>query len=318
VTGVFFIPAGSDTARAPELYAHPRWPKLQAGFRSEGAVILAFVSPTGLSQLSAVADGALVLAPEGVPAGFTLSRDIPLFGVVRDRWLPSTSNRTSPTGVSMPIEVQRPRHRGIRAAIVALVIAGLAIGGWALLARARESLGAKGHALTAPSAAPPPPATALDRLPPTAVRDTLGWTVQLAAYASMDKALAHADRLAADAGVPALVTPVPQSENGPVWYRVVAGSYSTRPAAAEARGELWHRGVVSEGIGDLLLAPYSYHAPAGTSLDSLRRRGLPAVRWSNGVILLGAFEAPEQAAYTQAALKRAGVRATLLPRMGTP
>jgi len=142
--------------------------------------------------------------------------------------------------------------------------------------------------------------------------------VQLAAYASMDKALAHADRLAADAGMPAMVTPVLQGENGPVWYRVVAGSYATRPEAAEARGDLWHRGVVSEGIGDLLLAPYSYHTPAGTSLDSLRRRGLPAVRWSNGVVLLGAFEAPEQAAFMQAALKRAGVRANLLPRMGTP
>jgi len=35
ITGVFFIPAGSDTARASELYAHPRWQKLQAGFRSE-------------------------------------------------------------------------------------------------------------------------------------------------------------------------------------------------------------------------------------------------------------------------------------------
>jgi hypothetical protein len=68
----------------------------------------------------------------------------------------------------------------------------------------------------------------------------------------------------------------------------------------------------------LLLAPYSYHAPAGASLDSLRHKGLPAVRWSNGTILLGAFEAPDQAVYTQAQLKRAGVRANLLPRMGTP
>src|SRR5258708_19078881 len=56
------------------------------------------------------------------------------------------------------------------------------------------------------------------------------------------------------------------------------------------------------------LLPYTAlfrsHAPAGASLDTLRRRGLPAVRWSNGVILLGAFVAPEQAAYTQTALKR--------------
>src|SRR5207237_1571512 len=33
ITGVFFIPAGSDTARASEVYSHPRWQKLQAGFR---------------------------------------------------------------------------------------------------------------------------------------------------------------------------------------------------------------------------------------------------------------------------------------------
>jgi len=118
--------------------------------------------------------------------------------------------------------------------------------------------------------------------------------------------------------VPALVTPVPQGGTGPVWYRVLAGSYATRAAAGTARAGLWRRGVASEGVGDLLLAPYSYHAPAGASLDTLRRRGLPAVRWSNGVILLGAFEALDQAAFTQAALKRAGVRANLLPRMGTP
>ena len=144
--------------------------------------------------------------------------------------------------------------------------------------------------------------------------------MQLAAYATLDKALAHADRLAADAGIPTLVTPVPQSDGGksPIWYRVLAGSYATRAAAAVARAKMWRRGIVAEGIGDLLFAPYSYHVPAGTSLDSLRRRGLPAARWSNGNILLGAFEAPEQAAFTEAALTRARMRANLLPRMGTP
>ncbi len=153
VTGVFFIPAGSDTARAPEVYAHPRWPKLQAGFRSEGALLLAFVSPSGLSQLSAAADGAFALAPEGLPPGFTLGRDIPLFGVVRDRWLPSASQRTSPTAVPMlsPIDAEPPKRRGLGVAVVALVIAALAVGGWALLARAREARVAKPHALTAPT-----------------------------------------------------------------------------------------------------------------------------------------------------------------------
>jgi len=318
VTGVFFIPAGSDTAQAGELFAHDRWRKLQAGFRSEGALLLAFLSEAGLAQLAAMPDGLIVLAPEGLSETFVNARDIPLLGVVRDRWLPSSG---SPPPSAQP--ASPPRRRGVRAALVALLIAALAVGGWALLAGARESF-------IAPLAPPPPlrPLAAPPRVapekpvrPPAQPRaDTLGWTVQLAAYATLDKALAHADRLAADDGLAALVTPVPQSNGGksPVWYRVLAGSYATRPAAAAARAKMWRRGIVAEGIGDLLLAPYSYHVPTGSSLDSLRRRGLPAVRWSNGNILLGAFEAPDQAAFTQAALTRAHVRANLLPRMGTP
>jgi cell division septation protein DedD len=326
VTGVFIIPAGSETAHPGEVYAHARWPKLQAGFRSEGALLLALLPLSGLAQFSAAPDGALVLAPEGVTPEFALPRDVPLLGVVRDRWLPS-SPRMSPPPMTVPV-ADEPR-RGLRLALVALVVAALAVGGWALLARARESaLQASPpppppRAAPAPTPIPTPTAAASSPLPAPsratiAKRDTLGWTIQLAAYASLDKALAHADQLAADAGVPALVTPVPQSGSRPVWYRVLAGSYATRAAAGTARAGLWRRGVTPEGVGDLLLAPYSYHAPAGSSLDTLRRRGLPAVRWSNGVILLGAFEAPDQAAYTQAALKRAGVRANLLPRMGTP
>ncbi len=320
VTGVFIIPAGSETAHPAEVYAHARWPKLQAGFRSEGALLLALLPLTGLAQLSAAPDGVLLLAPEGVGPEFALPRDVPLLGVVRDRWLPS-GPRVSPPATTVPVE-HEPR-RGLRLALAALIVAALAVGGWALLARARESFVVP----PAPPVAPPTSSTASTtstpstNAPPKPVavpRDTLGWTIQLAAYASLDKALAHADRLAADAGVPALVTPVPQGGNGSVWYRVLAGSYATRAAAGTARAGLWRRGLASEGVGDLLLAPYSYHAPAGASLDTLRRRGLPAVRWSNGVILLGAFEAPDQAAFTQAALKRAGVRANLLPRMGTP
>jgi len=315
VTGVFIIPAGSETAHPAEMWAHERWRKLHAGFRSEGALLIALIPQKGLTQLSATPDGAIVLAPEGLGAEFVLGRDVPLLGVVRDRWLPSNPRVSPPL---IPIPVGEAPRRSSRLVVALLILAALAASGWAL-ARAREAFVAAPPAAPAVTSTtsttihqPPPPPPAQPAL------DTLGWTIQLAAYASLDKALGHADRLSADAGVPALVTPVPQTGSGPVWYRVLAGSYATRAAAGTARANLWRKGVASTGVGDLLLAPYSYHAPAGTSLDSLRHKGLPAVRWSNGVILLGAFEAPEQAAYTQGQLRRAGVRANLLPRMGTP
>src|SRR5258706_1463666 len=44
IDGVFFIAAGSYTASASDLYAHPRWRKLQAGVPSEGALLLLLLS----------------------------------------------------------------------------------------------------------------------------------------------------------------------------------------------------------------------------------------------------------------------------------
>jgi len=318
VDGVFFIAAGSYTASAGDLYAHARWRKLQAGFRSEGALLLLFISATGLGKLSAVADGAIVLAPEGLdPASgvgqelaLVVERGTPLLGVARDRWMPTPS--ATPTFDPLP-EPSR-RHRGARAAVVTLVLAGAAVGGWALFATATESFltPSREPAPTTPVAAPESTATAA----PPARADTLGWTIQLAAYGTAAKALAHADQLADETGIAALVTPVQQGGAGTVWYRVLAGSYASREAAAAARDELWRRGTTARGIGDLLRAPYSFAPATDTSLAALRRRGLPAVRWRSRV-LIGAFETREQAAFTEATLTRARVRATLLPRVGT-
>jgi hypothetical protein len=312
VDGVFFIAAGSYTASAGDLYAHARWRKLQAGFRSEGALLLLFISATGLGKLAAVADGAIVLAPEGldpasavgVELATVVERGTPLLGVARDRWMPTPTATPSFTPVPEPGH----RGRGARAAVATLVLAGAAMGGWALFAPATELLQAPSEPTPA---APPPPAPA-----PVVHVDTLPWTIQLAAYGTAAKALTHADRLATENGVAALVSPVQQSGAGTVWYRVLAGSYATREAAAAARDELWRRGTTARGIGELLRAPYSFAPETDTSLTGLRRRGFPAVRWHNRV-LIGAFETPEQAAFTEAKLTRARVRATLLPRVGT-
>src|SRR5207253_1911798 len=56
---------------------------------------------------------------------------------------------------------------------------------------------------------------------------------------------------------------------------------------------------------------------AGRAGRSPGERGIPAVPWGTGARLLaGAFETPEQASILEARLKRAGVQARLVTRMG--
>jgi len=103
-----------------------------------------------------------------------------------------------------------------------------------------------------------------------------------------------------------------------VWYRVLAGAFPTRDSAVGARTGIWKHGLAARGQGDVLRAPYSFSLNDGApTVGRLRARGIPVVAWGSGARLLaGAFETPEQASLLAARLKRAGVQATLVTRMG--
>jgi cell division septation protein DedD len=328
IDGVFFMPAGSPTADPNAVLAQPRWRRLQAGFRHEDALLLLFLSDAALPRLAAVPDGIVVLAPEGFDldaAGAegirsAVGRGATLLGTVRERW-------TGAARASGPLA--RPARRptgGLRRP--ALVVGGctvVAAAGWALLARSAEprrpAPGA--HSTSATFATQPavPETAGPPHHPAAAPADTEAWTVQLAAYGTLEKALAHADRLAA-AHIGAFVTPIALDAKGSVWYRVLAGAYVTRDSAAAGRTALWRRGLAPRGEGDLLRAPYSFSLPGdastpGGDLARLRARGIAAVRSGGTRILVGAFETPEQATLVAAQLERAGIHATLVTRTGT-
>lgn len=326
--GVFFIAAGSYTPSAGEIFGHERWKKLHAGFRSEGALLLLYLSPGGLARLAAVPDGLVVLAPNGFEPESSIGqgiiaatqRGVPVLGVVRERWTPPPTSAIAehipPTRPqAAPLRAApAPRRRAARPVLVAATLAAGAVGGWGLLTLDPSQ----------PPAAPvrtisqtsPPPSTLL---PPAPSADTLAWTVQLAAYGTLQKALALADRLreGGTGELESFVTLVPLGR-GTVWYRVLVGSYPTRDSAAAARIALWHRRAVPRGQGDLLRAPYSLALAGTMDVDSLRRRGIPALPGTGSTrTLVGAFESPEQASFTQAQLARAGIEATLITRVET-
>ncbi len=307
---VFFIGAGSHTERVADLFGQPRWRKLHAGFRAEGALLLLYCSALNLARLSTQPDGVLVLAPDGVaeaaPDVATLAGiGAPLLGVVRERWSAPPPVPIVAPRVSRPVPPPAAPRRAAWGALTGPLVLALGLAaGWALLARSAE------RPREAPAAAPV-------EEPPAAVTgvDSLPWTVQLAAYGTVDKAAAQADQLAADS-VTVFVTPIASGARGAVWYRVLAGAYPTRAAAAAARDRMWARGRAARGEGDLLHAPWSLALDAAASRDSLRRLGVPAVPWSAARLLVGAFETPDQAGPALAQLARVGIKADLVTRTG--
>jgi len=327
IDGVHFIAAGSYTTNTGAMLGHPRWQKLHGGFRSEGALLLLFISAGALGRLAAVPDGIVVLSPDGLDPESAAGREVhalvergvPLLGVVRERWTPSPL-----AAPRAPDAAGRSRRRAARPVVVAATLAAGAAGGLGLLAHdlPHSPFAGPGLAPPAPASAVPAPAPAPLPLPaPVARADTLAWTVQLAAYGTAQKALAFADQINAKDSVGAFVTPVPLGRRT-VWYRVLAGPYPTRDSATAARDALWHEGVVPQGQGDLLWAPFTLALARGADisadLDRLRRDGVPPVpRRTGEPVLVGAFESADQASLAQARLARAGVRATLIPRMDT-
>ena len=294
VDRVFFIGTGSDATDGEALLAHPRWRALHAGFRSEDALLLVFCEAASVARLGSTPDGMVLLAPAA--AARPVAAAVETLAVV--------SGPESAPGILRRVSTPAPapRRRGWRPVAAGLALAVLAGLGWTILGRG------------AVRPAPPPSVIAQPRA------DSVPWTIQLAAYGGPEKAVTAADHLASE-GVGAFVTPLALDASGAVWYRVLAGAYATREGAAAARADLWRRGLAPTGQGELLHAPFSLRltapVPAAAS-DSLRRLGLPAVRWgASGTQLVGAFETPEQASVAAAALGGAGVAATLVTRTGT-
>src|SRR5206468_422224 len=117
-----------------------------------------------------------------------------------------------------------------RPAVVAATLAVGAAGGWGLLAR-----GAEHRRAPAPLPASPAPVRARPVAAAPARRvDSLPWTVQLAAYARLDKALALADRLRAR-GIPAV--------SWGTGSRLLAGAFETPEQASVLEARLKRAGV---------------------------------------------------------------------------
>jgi cell division septation protein DedD len=275
LNGVFFIPAGTYTARPADVFTQPRWAKLQAGFRAEDALLLLYMSSTGLARLAAVPDGIVVFAPGGFDEHFSpvaqgvqraVERGATFLGVVRERWTPPPSEapvvyESEPTPALPP----RPavERRPVTAPVaprrwLSVAAATLAVG---LVFAVPSSMDPRSQAATpGPVAVTEPGAGSREPQGDTA-QSALGsrlpaptFAVQVAAFNQRERAEQLARELAA-AGEPTAVRPTTPRAGGVVWYRVVVGPFPTEDDAARARRRLWESGQVRRGEGMIVQGP---------------------------------------------------------------
>src|SRR3990172_689595 len=123
------------------------------------------------------------------------------------------------------------------------------------------------------------------------------------------------------------VSPVRLGHQG-LWFRVIIGAFPTPGDADSLLRALWRRGAVERPNGTILRTPHAFlvgreAAPeaAREIAEGLRRRGVAAyivpAPGGSAQVLVGAFEAPDQARAADSLLRLTGLTATLAYRMGT-
>lgn len=329
---LYYIGVGTAPPNPVDVWSSERWKRLARGFGSEGALMLLCTPPAALVRLGVRADGLIVVAPNGFQPdsltfpgiAATLAGGTPLVAVVREAPPPPPGRRDSgatrqrDSAGSRAVGFQPARRSGVPpyATVGAAAVAILAV---VLLLRAADSgESAPTRGLAVPPPQPQPAA-------PVPEGDSLFYSVQVAAFNTMGQAIEHAKNYDDAAGA-ATVSPVRLGRQG-VWHRVLVGAVPTALAADSLLRRLWQRGRLERPNGTILRTPHAYEIArmstpnaARDSASGLRDRGVAAyiVAAPDGRsrLLAGAFEGAEQAAVADSLLRLAGLRATLIQRVG--
>ena len=158
-----------------------------------------------------------------------------------------------------------------------------------------------------------------------AAGDSLFYSVQVAAFNQADQAIRYAGGVPREAD-PRTVSAVRLGRQG-LWYRVIVGAFTTAAGADSLLRALWREGTVERPNGTIVRTPHAFlidgqgsAEAAADRAEGLRRRGVAAYIVSapdgSAQVLAGAFEGPDQAEAADSLLRLAGVRPTLVQRMG--
>ena len=218
--GLHYLGVGTPTDKPEEVWGHPRWSRLAAGFRSQEAVLLLFLPTAAIRHTSLRPDGIIILAPggwhpaEGLYGDISLWLDegIPLLAVLSDPDVETPAAGGAPAVAPRHNSLLLPPRRWGRsnrmfAMAFGLIVLGAAI--WTATVLTRSP--AAESTFVAPVQPPPSQpsrevgAGQTPLAPPRL--DSLSYSLQVAAFNTLDRAVEYAVALETPRLV-AAVTPI--------------------------------------------------------------------------------------------------------------
>jgi hypothetical protein len=338
---LFVMPSGSEPPTYEEILPHPRWPRLAAGFREVGAllVLAAPASAPHIEDLVAAMDGA-VLVGDAAP------RQLPLAALVGSVREPKTAAPpTAPPAVAAATPWFKTRLALIPGAVLTLLI--VAIGLWLayrpLDRSGKSSAGGKpdttkglgnvlpvsadsiARNLAADSATSERMSAAIPRvINPDDSTAAAAFAVELVAENTQAGAIL---KLQKDGKNLPAATFAPVLIQNARWFKVIAGAYTKRSEADSLLIALRRRRVLEAADGAVVRVPFAFLIDSGVPQGAVTGmvatyadRGQPvyALRQPNGSawLLAGAFETFAQSTLYAESLRASGITPVLVYRKG--
>ena len=324
------LPTGSESVVQEDILGNDRWRRLAGGFHEVGALLLvaAPAAIPGVEALIGMLDGVVLVGGATSP--------VPNARVFAE--VSSAARRPGPRPVQRKAAVAAgPGNRrkwmvpvaavAVIAAVAALVTRNYPTRPQSSAPTLRRDSAAASDSLVATT----PPA--VDSSPPLAVANPADsanasrFAVQIAMIDTEDGAAIRVRSGGGDFPV-ATFAPVSRGSDGGMWYKVVTGAYTDRARAVQLLSFLRTRGVVPQGWGTVIRAPFALSiasAPSTTEAAALiadfQSRQVPVYgllqRDGSVRIYSGAFETPDEATPAKLALLRnKNIDATLVYRVG--
>ena len=325
------LPTGSEAVVQEDILGNDRWRRLAGGFHEVGALMLvaAPAAIPGVEALIGMLDGVVLVGGAASPA--PNARVFAEVSSAARRPGPRPTQRKSAVAAAAP---DRRRKWMVPVAAVAVIAAVAALVSRNYPTPSQTSAPALRRDSAAASdslVATTPPS--IDSSPPLAVANPADsanasrFAVQIAMIDTEDGAAIRVRSGGGDFPV-ATFAPVSRGADGGMWYKVVTGAYTDRARAVQLLSFLRTRGVVPQGWGTVIRAPFALSiasAPSTTEAAALiadfHSRQVPVYgllqRDGSVRIYSGAFATPDEATPAKLALLRnKNIDATLVYRVG--